>query len=225
MIGYGFAIGLGSTLMGVSDGSLATMALTLHGKPIHQAVATSAGIGVPISLAGMLGYIARFATPGVVAAAVDRLRLADRVCCDPADLELGRAAWRTARACVVEALARNRLRPVSAPCRGALSSQLCLGRTRLRVTGDVTRPRCPSSILRHGPSPQPCATPWTAIGNKTGGLLKLTHRYNFGRVAKPPAGLRPRSFAFPGKLDVKHRLTLLRIGTDHRAGRQRWTLP
>jgi len=39
MIGYGFAIGLGSTLMGVSDGSLATMALTLHGKPIHQAVA------------------------------------------------------------------------------------------------------------------------------------------------------------------------------------------
>ena len=34
------------------------MALTLHGKPIHQAVATSAGIGVPISLAGTLGYIA-----------------------------------------------------------------------------------------------------------------------------------------------------------------------
>jgi uncharacterized membrane protein YfcA len=32
------------------------MALTLHGKPIHTAVATSAGIGVPISLAGTLGY-------------------------------------------------------------------------------------------------------------------------------------------------------------------------
>ena len=58
MIGYGFAIGLGSSLMGISGGSLATMALTLHGKPIHQAVATSAGIGVPISLAGTLGYIA-----------------------------------------------------------------------------------------------------------------------------------------------------------------------
>jgi uncharacterized membrane protein YfcA len=58
MIGYGFAIGLGSSLMGISGGSLATMMLTLHGKPIHNAVATSAGIGVPISIAGTLGYIA-----------------------------------------------------------------------------------------------------------------------------------------------------------------------
>jgi uncharacterized membrane protein YfcA len=58
MIGYGFLIGLGSSLMGISGGSLATMALTLHGRPIHNAVATSAGIGVPISIAGTLGYIA-----------------------------------------------------------------------------------------------------------------------------------------------------------------------
>jgi uncharacterized membrane protein YfcA len=58
MAGYGFLIGLGSSLMGISGGSLATMALTLHGKPIHNAVATSAGIGVPISIAGTLGYIA-----------------------------------------------------------------------------------------------------------------------------------------------------------------------
>lgn len=58
MIGNGFAIGLGSSLMGISGGSLATIVLTLHGKLIHQAVATSAGIGVPISLAGTLGYIA-----------------------------------------------------------------------------------------------------------------------------------------------------------------------
>lgn len=57
MIGYGFAIGLGSSLMGISGGSLATMVLTLYGKPIHNAVATSAGIGVPISIAGTLGYI------------------------------------------------------------------------------------------------------------------------------------------------------------------------
>jgi uncharacterized membrane protein YfcA len=33
------------------------MVLTLYGKPIHQAVATSAGIVVPITLAGTLGYI------------------------------------------------------------------------------------------------------------------------------------------------------------------------
>jgi uncharacterized membrane protein YfcA len=56
MIGYGFLIGLGSSLMGISGGSLATMALTLHGKPIHNAVATAAGIGVPISIAGTIGY-------------------------------------------------------------------------------------------------------------------------------------------------------------------------
>lgn len=56
MIGYGFVIGLGSALMGISGGSLATMALTLHGRPIHNAVATAAGIGMPISLAGTVGY-------------------------------------------------------------------------------------------------------------------------------------------------------------------------
>src|SRR6202035_1374588 len=56
MRGYGFAIGLASSLMGISGGSLVTMVLTLHGKPIHNAVATAAGIGVPISIAGTIGY-------------------------------------------------------------------------------------------------------------------------------------------------------------------------
>ena len=54
---YGLAIGLMASLTGISGGSLATMVLTLYGKPIHQAVATSAGIVVPIALAGTLGYI------------------------------------------------------------------------------------------------------------------------------------------------------------------------
>jgi uncharacterized membrane protein YfcA len=57
MTGYGFLIGLASSLMGISGGSLATMVLTFYGKPIHNAVATSAGVGVPITLAGTLGYI------------------------------------------------------------------------------------------------------------------------------------------------------------------------
>ena len=57
MKGYGFLIGLASALMGISGGSLATMVLTIYGKPIHKAVATSAGIGVPITLAGALGYV------------------------------------------------------------------------------------------------------------------------------------------------------------------------
>jgi uncharacterized membrane protein YfcA len=54
---FGLAVGLMASLTGVSGGSLATMVLTLYGKPIHQAVATSAGIVVPITLAGTLGYM------------------------------------------------------------------------------------------------------------------------------------------------------------------------
>jgi uncharacterized membrane protein YfcA len=54
---YGFLTGLSSSLMGVSGGSISNMFLTLHGKPIHHAVATSAGLGVPITVAGTIGYI------------------------------------------------------------------------------------------------------------------------------------------------------------------------
>ncbi len=54
---YGFAIGLGGALMGVSGGALSTIVLTVYGKPIHNAVATSAGLGVPITIAGTVGYI------------------------------------------------------------------------------------------------------------------------------------------------------------------------
>jgi uncharacterized membrane protein YfcA len=57
MTAYGFAIGLAGSLMGVSGGSLSNIALTLYGKPIHNAVATSAGLGVPITIAGTVGYI------------------------------------------------------------------------------------------------------------------------------------------------------------------------
>jgi uncharacterized protein len=57
MSAWGFLVGLASSLMGISGGSLATMVLTLYGKPIHNAVATSAGLGVPITIAGTLGYM------------------------------------------------------------------------------------------------------------------------------------------------------------------------
>ena len=56
MAGYGFFVGLCSSLMGISGGSIVTMILTLHGKGIHQGVATAAGIGVPITIAGTIGY-------------------------------------------------------------------------------------------------------------------------------------------------------------------------
>lgn len=54
---YGFIIGLASSLMGISGGSLSTIVLTLYGKTMHQAVATSAGLTVPISIAGAIGYM------------------------------------------------------------------------------------------------------------------------------------------------------------------------
>jgi len=54
---YGFGIGLAGSLMGVSGGSLSNIVLTLYGKPIHNAVATSSGLGVPITIIGTLGYV------------------------------------------------------------------------------------------------------------------------------------------------------------------------
>ncbi len=54
---YGFCVGLASALMGVSGGSVSNMILTLHGKSIHRAVATSAGLGVPITIAGTIGFM------------------------------------------------------------------------------------------------------------------------------------------------------------------------
>jgi uncharacterized membrane protein YfcA len=57
MTAYGFGIGLAGSLMGISGGSLSNIALTLYGKTIHQAVATSAGLGVPITIVGTVGYV------------------------------------------------------------------------------------------------------------------------------------------------------------------------
>ncbi len=54
---YGGIIGLLSALMGVGGGALSTMTLTLHGRPIHEAVSTSAGLGVLIAIPGALGYV------------------------------------------------------------------------------------------------------------------------------------------------------------------------
>jgi uncharacterized membrane protein YfcA len=57
IVGVGFAIGLISTLMGVGGGAFSAMFLTLYGQTIHVAVATSSGIGVLISIPGVIGYM------------------------------------------------------------------------------------------------------------------------------------------------------------------------
>lgn len=57
MTGYGFGVGLAASMMGISGGSISNMILTLYGRPIHNAVATSAAVGVPITIAGVVGYV------------------------------------------------------------------------------------------------------------------------------------------------------------------------
>lgn len=55
---YGLVIGLLSALMGIGGGQIANVIMTLHNRGIHQAVATSAGLGVLISIPGAIGYVA-----------------------------------------------------------------------------------------------------------------------------------------------------------------------
>lgn len=57
MKAYGFVIGILSALMGIGGGALSTMVMTFHRRAIHQAIATSAAVGVLISLPGTLGYV------------------------------------------------------------------------------------------------------------------------------------------------------------------------
>lgn len=53
----GVAIGFFSTLMGIGGGVMNNTFMTLYGRPMHQAVATSSGVGVMIAIPGTLGYI------------------------------------------------------------------------------------------------------------------------------------------------------------------------
>lgn len=54
---FGLVNGVLSALMGIGGGQLATMFMTFYGRTIHQAVATSSGVGVLISIPGAIGYV------------------------------------------------------------------------------------------------------------------------------------------------------------------------
>ncbi|HZD92434.1 MAG TPA: sulfite exporter TauE/SafE family protein [Pseudolabrys sp.] len=54
---FGFLTGLFASLVGVSGGSFCTAILTFYGQPMQRAVATAAGVGVPITIAGAVGYV------------------------------------------------------------------------------------------------------------------------------------------------------------------------
>jgi uncharacterized protein len=53
---YGLVIGFFSALMGIGGGTIGNLVQTFYGVPIHRAVATSAGLGVLISIPGAIGY-------------------------------------------------------------------------------------------------------------------------------------------------------------------------
>jgi uncharacterized protein len=63
----GFVIGILSALMGISGGMLTNMTMLMLGRSIHQAVATSAGLGVFIAIPGAIGYaVAGWAQTGAL---------------------------------------------------------------------------------------------------------------------------------------------------------------
>ena len=53
----GVVIGYFSTLMGIGGGVLNNTFMSLYGRSMHQAVATSSGVGVLIAIPGTIGYI------------------------------------------------------------------------------------------------------------------------------------------------------------------------
>ena len=67
--GMAGSVGLIGVLLGIGGGSLGVPMLTLHGRPIHRAVATSAGFGALIALPSVLAFLfvpAADAPPGTV---------------------------------------------------------------------------------------------------------------------------------------------------------------
>lgn len=62
----GAVIGYFSTLMGVGGGVMNNTFMVFYGRSMHQAVATSSGVGVLIAIPGTLGYIwAGWGAPGL----------------------------------------------------------------------------------------------------------------------------------------------------------------
>ncbi|WP_088342801.1 MULTISPECIES: sulfite exporter TauE/SafE family protein [Rhodomicrobium] len=53
----GTVVGYLATIMGVGGGAYITPVMTLLGRPIHQAVGTSAGFGVIIAIPALIGYV------------------------------------------------------------------------------------------------------------------------------------------------------------------------
>ncbi len=56
-IPVGAGAGVFSALMGLGGGAVGVMVMTLAGRPMHQAIATSAGFGLAVAMPGVAGFI------------------------------------------------------------------------------------------------------------------------------------------------------------------------
>lgn len=54
---YGLVIGTLSSWMGIGGGTFGNLIYALHNRPVHQGVATSAGLGVLIAIPGTIGFM------------------------------------------------------------------------------------------------------------------------------------------------------------------------
>lgn len=57
LFSFGTGIGLVSSLVGIGGGSMSVPFLTWHNVPVRSAIGTSAALGLPIALAGAVGYV------------------------------------------------------------------------------------------------------------------------------------------------------------------------
>lgn len=63
---YGVVLGTISTLMSIGGGAYVVILMTLYGRSLHQAVATSSGFGPLIAIPGMIGFMwAGWGAPGL----------------------------------------------------------------------------------------------------------------------------------------------------------------
>lgn len=53
----GLSMGVFSALMGIGGGQISTLVMNIYNRPIHQCIATSAGVGVLVSIPGAIGYM------------------------------------------------------------------------------------------------------------------------------------------------------------------------
>jgi hypothetical protein len=76
MFGAGGTIGIFSSLVGIGGGTLSVPFLVWHNTAMHQAIGTSAAIGLPIAIAGTAGYIVNgFGASGLPSGSIGYIHL------------------------------------------------------------------------------------------------------------------------------------------------------